>query len=455
MSFTPRGLPTPPRRNHTLRIVLITLVCLLASGSALTALAVKQGWLASDPGSPTGISISANAEQETPQVGIRSVAQQYMHAFLSHDYKTMWSLLHPDVQATWPNEKAFTSFWERRFKDYTLQDFSLGSSGSQGSWINPMSMQTYKNVNSIPVSLKLTAKDAAATGQSTSPLLKNPEQVYKDIPLVSQKITKDGGEHWVILAGGPADLNAPVLPPIQPTNHTVQVPILMYHHINNTHPTKVLDASLTIDTQNFEAQLEYLKKHEYHSVTFNQMFNALYYQAPLPKNPIILTFDDGYQDAYDEAMPLLKKHGYGGMFYIISGQAGWTGFMHWEEIRKLQGAGMQIGSHTVHHSDMGQLVRYDPAQAQVELKQSKETIEKWLKTPIDQFCYPSGEPFRNGSEQDKQTVVQMLASDGYLGATTDPGETGTTQSGQSPFALLRVRMDGRDDALGFTGQLPW
>jgi peptidoglycan/xylan/chitin deacetylase (PgdA/CDA1 family) len=118
-------------------------------------------------------------------------------------------------------------------------------------------------------------------------------------------------------------------------------------------------------------------------------------------------------------------------------------------------AGMQIGSHTVHHIDMGSLVLYSQDLAQIELQKSQAALQQHLAVPIQQFCYPSGEPFRNGSITARQQIVALLAADGYVGATTDPGMSGVYQNSTAPFVLLRIRVDGRSTLQFFTYSLPW
>jgi len=116
---------------------------------------------------------------------------------------------------------------------------------------------------------------------------------------------------------------------------------------------------------------------------------------------------------------------------------------------------MQMGSHTVNHSDMGAVLQVSEAQAQKELQDSQSAMQKHLGIPIQQFCYPAGEPFRTYSVALQQQIVKLLVSDGYVGATTDPGgkmPTGIAQSSLSPLALLRLRIDGRATLAEFTAQ---
>ena len=63
-----------------------------------------------------------------------TTTQQFMTALLNHQYATMWSMLHPQVQAVWPNEAAYITYWQARFRDYTLQRFVLGKTRWLQQW---------------------------------------------------------------------------------------------------------------------------------------------------------------------------------------------------------------------------------------------------------------------------------------------------------------------------------
>jgi peptidoglycan/xylan/chitin deacetylase (PgdA/CDA1 family) len=366
----------------------------------------------------------------------------------------MWIMLHPQVQAMWPNQAAFATYWQARFQGYTLQSFTLGTPDQLDYWVNPETMVQYNKVIHIPISLKLVRQQQA---QNTPENL-HPEQLFQNLPFIVQRTPQGTGKgyQWLVLAGGPADLEAPILPPLTAVQKTVQVPILMYHHISLPLTQSPLDQSLAVHPEMFKAHLDYLKAQGFHSITFNQLFNALYYGGPLPKKPIILTFDDGYDDGYKNAYPMLKEHGFSGMFYIITGKVGWQGQATWPQLREMLRNGMQMGSHTINHVDLGQVLQVSQAQAQMELQVSQSTMQKNLGIPIQQFCYPSGEPFRHYSTTLQQEVLQLLAQDGYVGATTDPGgqmASGVTQSSLTPFELLRLRVDGRATLQDFTSSV--
>jgi peptidoglycan/xylan/chitin deacetylase (PgdA/CDA1 family) len=386
----------------------------------------------------------------------KTIARQYMQAGMQGRFEQNWPLLHPSLQALWPNQKAFTTFWQAHYQNYVLKGFTLGNVSEFPTWTNPETMVQYTNVLRVDVSLQIELKPGLQQAQLPPEVL-HPAPLFQNLPLMAEHVMSTGntGDIWHIIDGGPFDLEAPILPPLQPVTRTVQVPIPMFHHIANIPAYDALTQSLQVAPTLFSQQLDYLKVQGYHTITFNQLFNALYYAGPLPKKPIILTFDDGYDDAYKSAYPILKAHGFSGMFYIITGKIGWGGQMTWWQMREMLQNGMQMGSHTIHHVDMGQVLAESVVQAQQELQISQITLQKGFGIPIQQFCYPSGEPFNHGTLAEQQQIVALLAQDGYIGATTDPGLTGITQDSTVPFQLLRIRVDGRNTLQDFEQSMPW
>ena len=153
--------------------------------------------------------------------------------------------------------------------------------------------------------------------------------------------------------------------------------------------------------------------------------------VPLPAKPIIITFDDGYRDAFTDAFPLLHKYDFVATFFIITRLADEEReeYLSWSEIEILHEAGMEIGSHSYTHPDLGGK-SYDYIVWQV--LGSKEAIEARIKEPLRFFFYPSG-------KYDQQ-VEDVLKSAGFWGAVTiNPG---AHQSSERVFELQRIRVRG-------------
>jgi peptidoglycan/xylan/chitin deacetylase (PgdA/CDA1 family) len=138
----------------------------------------------------------------------------------------------------------------------------------------------------------------------------------------------------------------------------IQLPVLMYHHVSDltakerkNNPTA---DSLTVSPTVFEKQLSILKSNNFTSITSDDLFNYIKNQQPLPVNPVMITFDDGYKDNYINALPLLKKYNFRADFSVITGVIGAPAYMNWSDLVDLKNSGMTISSHTVNHCYLAQ-----------------------------------------------------------------------------------------------------
>ena len=100
-------------------------------------------------------------------------------------------------------------------------------------------------------------------------------------------------------------------------NYTVNVPVLLYHHIGSNNFSNDI-----ISVGGFKSQLEALKSAGFNTVTLRQLHNYVYYGTPLPKKPVCITFDDGYESNYRIAYPLMKKLGMRGTIFVIGSSVG-------------------------------------------------------------------------------------------------------------------------------------
>lgn len=102
--------------------------------------------------------------------------------------------------------------------------------------------------------------------------------------------------------------------PVQAEGVSVQVPILLYHHISED----------TLTQEQFQTEMQLLKDGGYHTVSFDQIFDFVEKGTPLPEKPVCLTFDDGYLSNYEIAYPLLKEYGMKATFFAIGATVGNT-----------------------------------------------------------------------------------------------------------------------------------
>ncbi|MBI3732480.1 MAG: polysaccharide deacetylase family protein [Chloroflexi bacterium] len=239
----------------------------------------------------------------------------------------------------------------------------------------------------------------------------------------------------VTLQLSPLPLAPKEVPTHRPTAHpreTQHVPVLMYHHI--AIPPENADAirlDLSVPPASFEEQMAYFAAQGYHAVKPADVYDAVVGGKPLPSNPIVFTFDDGYDDNYLNALPILKKFNFTGTFYIPTGLLARPGYMTWEQIALLEKSGMDIESHSVTHPSLkGKTADF----IRREAGQSKRALEAALGAPVQFFCYPAG-------AYDK-TTIQVLQELGYLSATTT--QAGAWQKPDEPYQWPRVRIHGKD-----------
>ena len=363
--------------------------------------------------------------------GPTMTAQRYMNAFFQHQFDQLWKMLDPDAQTFWGTQANFTSFLTHKFGPVPLITFSVGPAKMLATWINPDTTLSYQNVALMPVTLTLGPTTGLLSPPSAEAVA---DGLLDHLPFAEAK--SDG--LWRVLLSGPLDREAPIIVPAQPSVATIKVPIFMYHHVSALPPKNSLDFGLTVKTPDFATQMDYLATNGYHPIILTDVFNALYYGLPLPTHPAVITFDDGYEDNFTDAFPILQEHHFVAEINIITGLIG-NWYLTWDQIRQMAAYGIEIGSHTVHHISLASAL---PDTARQELQDSKITLEHQLGMPIQFFCYPSGEPFHHGSTERQQFITSLLYQDGYIGALLDPGATGVLQNVRTPYQLLRIRVAG-------------
>jgi peptidoglycan/xylan/chitin deacetylase (PgdA/CDA1 family) len=213
-----------------------------------------------------------------------------------------------------------------------------------------------------------------------------------------------------------ATATLPTFPPITTLMPTLAattalselVPILMYHYIRTVDPASdPLGYALSVTPELFEQQMAWLHAQGYTPVRMEVLAGCLGGGPLCPARPIALTFDDGYEDAFSTALPVLQRYGFSATFYIISGFVGHAGYMTWEQLAGLRDAGMAIGAHTIDHLDLTSLNR---AESNRQIVGSKADLERVLGISVQSFCYPTG--------LYDATIIEQVRAAGFLSATT-------------------------------------
>jgi peptidoglycan/xylan/chitin deacetylase (PgdA/CDA1 family) len=211
------------------------------------------------------------------------------------------------------------------------------------------------------------------------------------------------------------------------------VPILMYHEISA--PTDAAFGRLAVTPQAFEAQLEYLVKHGFTTLTASAIAAALATGAPLPERAVALTFDDGFADFHERVLPLLRQYGCTATLYVTTGwiaDAGRRGagrrpgrMLTWSQIVEAAADRIEIGAHSHAHPQLDQLGR---EKLRAELTVSKRLLEDALGTSVTGLAYPFG--------YSNVAVRRAVREAGYAHACAVVNAMASPQ--HDPFALPRL-----------------
>jgi peptidoglycan/xylan/chitin deacetylase (PgdA/CDA1 family) len=190
----------------------------------------------------------------------------------------------------------------------------------------------------------------------------------------------------------------------------------------------------------FEKGIKFLHHQGYRTLPLEEVFkpDQTYSQDPADERKVVITFDDGYEDVYLNAFPILQKYGFTAFIFIITGFVGKSNswdfnfgrkrkrHLSWKQIKEMSKFGFGFGSHTVNHPS---LTRIDPAGGGVEyeLKKSKEVLEDRLGKEVVFLSYPFGRYNRFVQEE-----AQRL---GYKRAYTLSAKV--KEDGFQPFAQKR------------------
>ncbi len=229
------------------------------------------------------------------------------------------------------------------------------------------------------------------------------------------------------------------------TLRRIAVPILMYHYVST--PPEEADAyrrDLSVTPEHFRAQMQYLADHRYRVISLYDLNLALRWGTPLPPQSVVLTFDDGYADAYYEAFPVLKEFGYTATFFVVTTRLdeGHPAYLSWEQAREMMRAGMSIESHTKDHLD---LRGREPSFLVYQILGSIESIEAHTGRRPRLFCYPAG-------RWDDAVLELLRASAIWAAVTTEGGVEHTTDG---ILLMPRVRISGDTDLATFGALLRW
>ena len=220
------------------------------------------------------------------------------------------------------------------------------------------------------------------------------------------------------------------------------LPVLLYHRVGR--PLAGEYPGLTIFPEQFEKQMHALYRLNRHPISFSEWKQWLDNGKSLPRNPIVLTFDDGYADLAENVFPVLRRWGFPATVFLVSSQIGGTNA--WDEAsglpsHRLLGAdqvgywsqqGIEFGAHTRTHPDLRTIA---PNAVAEEVAGSRSDLERLLRQPVHAFAYPGGEY--------NDAITQTVAVNFPVAVTTDEG----LNTLRTEPALLRRTPVPRQEAL--------
>ena len=214
------------------------------------------------------------------------------------------------------------------------------------------------------------------------------------------------------------------IPLTNTSSASFRVPILMYHYIRDyaDRTDDPLGVQLSVAPDILSSQLDALVAEGYHTISLSELAEGKY-----GEKSVILTFDDGYTDAYKKALPILLDHKMTATFFVVGDFVGRKGYMTRDQITKLREAGMEIGGHTMSHVNLANQTREN---AYTQISNSLVDTEYV-------FSYPSG--------QYKAETVDLVFGLGVRAAVTTNFGVATEQS--SLFELPRIRVKNFTDVM--------
>ncbi|MCP4296694.1 MAG: polysaccharide deacetylase family protein [Proteobacteria bacterium] len=218
-----------------------------------------------------------------------------------------------------------------------------------------------------------------------------------------------------------------------------EIRILMYHRVTNS--KKVKDPQITVTPESFDSQMSWLHKSKYQVISLDAAVDQINIGKIESPNQVVITFDDGFRDNYECAFPVLKKYKMPAIIYLIISEVDCNSeFLTLSQIKEMQEAGIQFGSHTITHPFLTQISLQS---AWDEIEHSRIWLEKTLCVPAKSFAYPSG--YFNKWHQ------AITKRSGYSSAVTIA--PGGNNAGENPHLLKRTEISCKDSLRDFKNKL--
>lgn len=234
-----------------------------------------------------------------------------------------------------------------------------------------------------------------------------------------------------------------ILDKLFPSN---KIPALVYHKISEQ------SSRLAVRPDDFEKQLGYLKDNGYESLSLDSLFKILKGDVKIKNRNVILTFDDGFEDNFLEAGPLLFRNGFGAVFFIATKYIGDTSYfctnkedklspmMDADQIKKMASQGFEIANHFHSHRNLADLSDKDVEKEFITAKSILSDLGSFF---VDVVCYP-----RNKKTYNAKKIVEKSGAKMGFG-----GRQGLIDQNSDIYDLPRVEVSNKDSMLKFRAKL--
>ena len=413
-------------------------------------------------GAPPRTHLRSSATPDLSPIRAAAVlADRFMSQLVAGDYMAQWRELAPAAQAQWPSAQARTEELSAKFSGASrVVAFRLGNPHGGATWYSREDPSvSVAGAVSIPVSVTFREP-----GQVT------PAGVAADYTHLQLIVAPGGGARAPQVVGaGPASIDAPVIEPASVPARTASVPILMYHLVgpypDRSHYTSQysyeIDYGLTVPPGQFSSEMSYLVQEGYSSISLVRLADYLLYGLPLPAKPVVITFDDGFANEYQYALPVLKADHLTATFLPCSGLIGIKNgqeyYMTANELSYLASHGFWVEDHT--YNDGTVLWGQSNSEIQFLAGQTAAKLEGITGYPIQFISYsglwPYPSPATTGPPQNQ--LFSQLAQLGYVGGLQDNwlGRFAWSETSGNLWELPRVRAYPQEPTSVFAGLLAY
>jgi peptidoglycan/xylan/chitin deacetylase (PgdA/CDA1 family) len=378
-----------------------------------------------------------------PPAAVVALAAAVETQFTTSAYDAQWNELAPQAQALWPSQGARTAMLARKFAHAAVAGITIGQPAFESTWTAPENPSLHvEGVWNFPV--KVSFADPSAL---------RPAGVAALFSMTSLQIVASSGSSTAeVLGEGPESLDAPIILPPSITPVSLNVPILMYHLVDQIPPRSIepstygwkLEVGLTTLPDAFDAQMAYLSGIHATSISLQHLADALLYGLALPPHPFVITFDDGRLSQWTNAVPVLRQYGFTAVFFpctgLIGGKVGPQTYMTAAEIQNLATTGFSIEDHTV--NDDTDFFAAGPHVLDVLTNRTKTVLENLTGDPVQFLAYTGLWPWPTSTQGAVQeaSMFATLASYGYIAGVQDLRIDSAIDTSTAMWQLPRVRI---------------